>query len=199
MVNTKLNKKIAFQTPGNIQQPGEINTKFFSGVKRGRLENVTHKPLFSLTDEDVQNFDEFYNSVKHAGYPLTEPKPELAETFFSMSCQAYDSFLNELGYEFLDIAANLGLIEAVVMRAHMKKNGEGTKKNFNAAWKDFLLCAEMGNTNAQATVAYHYLVGEDGIEKDLEKSKFWMEKAADNGCDAAIDMLRDWDIMIKRI
>lgn len=194
MVQIKNYSKVCINSANDIE-----SSKLFSGVKRGRIENETHIPLFSLTLEDAMNVVNLYDTIKRSGYPAIAPQKELVEAVYRIAAEAYEAGNMKDCFEFTNIAANLGLIEAIVMRAHRMLNGEGTKKDIQSAWKDFLFCAELGNTNAQATVAYHYLTGEDGIEKDLVKAKSWMKKAAANGSELASSVLEDWDGMVKFI
>lgn len=50
--------------------------------------------------------------------------------------------------------------------------------------------AENGNADAQYLIGYFYYLGA-GVEKDLVKAAYWLQKAADQGQTAAVELLRE--------
>jgi hypothetical protein len=71
-------------------------------------------------------------------------------------------------------------------------NGEGADANPVESYNYFIKAARSDVPNAMYQVAVLYHEG-DGTKKDLEKAKYWYEKAADLGIEDAINALKGED------
>lgn len=79
-----------------------------------------------------------------------------------------------------DAADNHQIGSAAHSYAFMLLKGEGIPKDEKTAMQYFLIAAEKGVVQAQKIVSQEYLWG-DSFEKDYEKARVWMEKAALKG------------------
>ncbi len=79
-----------------------------------------------------------------------------------------------------DAADNHKIGSAAHSYAFMLLKGEGITKDKKTAMRYFLIAAEKGVVQAQKIVSQEYLWG-DSLEKDYEKARVWMEKAALKG------------------
>ena len=84
-------------------------------------------------------------------------------------------------------------VSAINNLAYLYKTGEGVNANYQSAINFYLLAVKNDPTQAESnyySIAMLYYEGGEGISRDAEKCIDFMQKAANNGNDAAIDFLK---------
>jgi TPR repeat protein len=81
-------------------------------------------------------------------------------------------------YDEYSIAARLGITEAEKTREQLvKKMLMADPRAKDVAYQHLESQAQAGDSNAQVWLGFRYKTG-DGIEKDLERARYWYERAA---------------------
>ena len=92
---------------------------------------------------------------------------------------------NEAAARYYRMAADQGDAEGAYWLAALYANGEGLPKDYQEAFRWFLVAAEAGYGPAIDVVANAYLNGELGQARDRAKAKQWLQRGADSGYEPA--------------
>lgn len=170
----------------------ENNYAFFSSVKRGRVAEYSYDILFETSNSEKYEALKLIGEIKRNGIPSQQPKIEIVEAMFDIAvqmCHEKDGGASADSFQILDMISKMGMIEAYGLKGKVLEKGIGIRKDFNAAWVEYSIGANLGDAYCQMVLALHYLKGDNGIKRNLYLAKYWLKKLDDGGCEIAAELL----------
>ena len=110
---------------------------------------------------------------------------------FSIKNSETENEFHERRIRLLEKAADLGFIPAVYVLAESYEFGDFLAEDKNKAAELYRLCAEHGYSKAKLDHGLNLFYGSYGISQNKSQGLFYIKQAADEGVEAALDVLKD--------
>ena len=168
-VQNKVNSTDTIQIKGNYNYIELLHSYFISG------ESSTD---FSFEGDSSFQIIEYNKSNIELDTVLIENKYNHK---WSTAKEVFDFYLKK---------SITGDLKSAFYIGEMYHTGMGTEADFSKAIYYYKIAAKAGFADAQNTMGYLYSYDFDGINRDIEKAKYWYRKAAAQGDESSIAQLK---------